>query len=518
MYKSGIYIGDSSTEINADPKEIVDYAASTSENTQEMSNSTTENISVQIGQKNVSATMTETFMTKTKVKNVSTATTDMKYQRPSPGCAVETTKAVKTVFNNNDKADDSLSDHSAVCASSLQHLPFSVRKVVNFADNNTHGICTLYDRQYTPPKLSLVGAHVHSYRERELSEDILYQGIWQQNRTKFAPKKRSHSDIATKKIIVTKKHYSKEKLQCVRQRNSTTAIKNCSNPSLKRTAAKPTMSKDFIYKNIVMAKSGNQEAASKVKKMFVTKKETSTKSKQNISIKKTLLVSDRKNPLVGPIVIDKERIRKIKETIPPDVALAKRKTRVIPTDVNKIEKKVNISHRLPSKVKKEVPEQETGLETNSNFTSVDMDADKAKVKCTFNDTTVIASYSDVISADGTEHRLNCISVNAEFSESLENSTLAYTTVDKEPYFPNHTNGVENVSMDNEKSAEGDPEFMSNFKSLAKLKQDIISSNEVLARLQHDFEQKVEKQILGTRARKNVNRKYSGKVNISCYLI
>lgn len=53
--------------------------------------------------------------------------------------------------------------------------------------------------KYSKPKLCCGGIHVHSFKDRQVSEDIIYQGEWQRYRAKSCRKK-IHSTILAKKI------------------------------------------------------------------------------------------------------------------------------------------------------------------------------------------------------------------------------------------------------------------------------------------------------------------------------
>ncbi|CAH0405786.1 unnamed protein product [Chilo suppressalis] len=63
-----------------------------------------------------------------------------------------------------------------------------------------------FTRKYTRPKLSNGGVYVHSYKDRQVSEDVVYQGKWQKYTTSKTnqPKKKSYN-VVTKKNPTNKR-------------------------------------------------------------------------------------------------------------------------------------------------------------------------------------------------------------------------------------------------------------------------------------------------------------------------
>lgn len=69
--------------------------------------------------------------------------------------------------------------------------------------------------KYVRPKLSCGGVHIHSYKEKQTFEDIVYQGEWQRQSPKLITKKFSPSSInkkRTESYIRKNKIYSKDKI------------------------------------------------------------------------------------------------------------------------------------------------------------------------------------------------------------------------------------------------------------------------------------------------------------------
>lgn len=54
--------------------------------------------------------------------------------------------------------------------------------------------------KYSRPKLCCGGVHVHSYRDKQVSEDIVYQGEWQRYRPKALARKKTFNIMASRKV------------------------------------------------------------------------------------------------------------------------------------------------------------------------------------------------------------------------------------------------------------------------------------------------------------------------------
>ncbi|XP_072935151.1 uncharacterized protein Hen1 [Epargyreus clarus] len=75
--------------------------------------------------------------------------------------------------------------------------------------------------KYVRPKLSYCGIHVHSYRDRHVSEDIIFQGEWKRNGPKILAKKSpcAHTISRKRDVLIKKKTVeSKEKI-CPRKQD-----------------------------------------------------------------------------------------------------------------------------------------------------------------------------------------------------------------------------------------------------------------------------------------------------------
>lgn len=69
------------------------------------------------------------------------------------------------------------------------------------------GIGRKFSSKYVRPKLSCGGVHVHSYKDRQSSEDVIYQGEWQRYRPKPLAKRKPINSVVAKKFneIASKK-------------------------------------------------------------------------------------------------------------------------------------------------------------------------------------------------------------------------------------------------------------------------------------------------------------------------
>lgn len=586
MFKTGIVISDSMTELKAEAKGIIDFGTSTLEHdTTENVRCITENAknmcdevilsfaikrnnansNLELLHKSVSSAMNATILTdalhdESRMKQISTMMTNENFSSPCCRNVPVETDLIKDVFSFN-KMDDSLSDHSAMCGTSSSRIwkhfprllpPSPHHKEVQSTDTSTHGIPSMYDKQYSTPKLSFVGAHVHSYKDRDVSEDILYQGVWQKNRMQRAPKKRSLSDITTKNSYIDRKYYSKEKIKSGRSRNSTSDLKSSSTVTVKRNAVKLTTSKDFISKNIIS--SGKESPKEpKAKKIRGSKKSTGAKSKQNFIYKKTSAQVLDKKQFVSPNFLKKEQVMlpKRKQDFSPNVTLATRKSHYVSPNTSEFKKdepppnftsycisnrEITADNVTVLETKPELMLEKATAEIKPDFMSQNATLANADfmiknmtmietILCSETSNLELEYTADAMSVNRNVGEINAGNTyrNAVLVEPKPDLVISNTFVETKPdvmptkstfntFFPNCTKVIEMQPYCNDPNTEDpDPEFISSFESLAKLKQDIISSNEVLARLQQDFEQKVEKRILGSRNRKPLNVKH--KVNI-----
>lgn len=63
----------------------------------------------------------------------------------------------------------------------------------------------------SPPKLCCGGVHIHSYREKQVSEDIVYQGEWQRCRPKTLARKKMYNTVTSRKVAEAVLRKKKEK-------------------------------------------------------------------------------------------------------------------------------------------------------------------------------------------------------------------------------------------------------------------------------------------------------------------
>ncbi|XP_053600608.1 uncharacterized protein Hen1 isoform X2 [Plodia interpunctella] len=213
MFATGIKIGDSEMEVQS--KLNCDFGTYTGDNDCHCKTITPRTKSVGIKIKDSDTNI------KTKVEGFTMTQTD-EYHHDVGSKETEMIKAISSGL----KMEDSGSEYIGSVDGSSRKSPMIFESSPGFASDvmlksstsKEAGLCPKYTcMKYVPPKLSLGGVYVHSFKDKQTSEDILYQGEWQCCRPKALTKKRvvfSTSSVKklsemTKKLRVS----SKEKLQ-----------------------------------------------------------------------------------------------------------------------------------------------------------------------------------------------------------------------------------------------------------------------------------------------------------------
>lgn len=128
---------------------------------------------------------------------------------------------------------------SYCCSSAKQNLHLT-NSSINTSDSHCKGLLCrqgIMDQQLSPSKLlrsnlSCGGVQIHSYKEKQVSEDIVFQGEWQQLNPKTREKlKKNLTEISNKKrkIVSTDKLYLKkveQKLEVKTETKKPTQVRN----------------------------------------------------------------------------------------------------------------------------------------------------------------------------------------------------------------------------------------------------------------------------------------------------
>ncbi|CAG9783215.1 unnamed protein product [Diatraea saccharalis] len=125
------------------------------------------------------------------------------------------------------------------------------------------------------PKLSNGGVYVHSYKERQMSEDVVYQGDWQRYTTVAAPKKKSCNVVTNRTLELNKRIRNDNKDNACTNKNIRPAtvnlVRNNNVKNVKQVKKMPTVN------NMAKVTSCNKNAT-KVASKLTSKRLLSKKS------------------------------------------------------------------------------------------------------------------------------------------------------------------------------------------------------------------------------------------------
>ncbi|CAG9575548.1 unnamed protein product [Danaus chrysippus] len=188
LYTTGIKIGDSCVDI---PKNKVTYDFGTCTETCQSIINTKKSIGIKIKDsdinicKNESATMTEELNNREAVISPTQNVMDPKpLKSASLSVTDECSSHVFESVGSLTKSHTRLSELSRHTSDLLIQSPGE--------DKN------LPKTRYIRPKLSCGGVHVHSYKDRIASEDLVYQGEWQRSKLKTLAKKNPNATFVKK--------------------------------------------------------------------------------------------------------------------------------------------------------------------------------------------------------------------------------------------------------------------------------------------------------------------------------
>nr|XP_032524665.1 uncharacterized protein LOC116775511 [Danaus plexippus plexippus] len=190
LYTTGIKIGDSCVDI---PKNKVTYDFGTCTDTCQNIITNKKSIGIKIKDSDInickqeSSTMTEELNNRDAVIS---PTQNVNIMEPKPlksaslSVTDEFSSHVFESIGSLSKSHTRLSESSRYTSDFLIQIPGEDKNILK--------------TKYIRPKLSCGGVHVHSYKDRIASEDLVYQGEWQRSKLKTLAKKNPNAPIIKK--------------------------------------------------------------------------------------------------------------------------------------------------------------------------------------------------------------------------------------------------------------------------------------------------------------------------------
>lgn len=211
IFNTGIKIGDSTSEIQHTEKKCTDFGTSTNECANSFKTITPRFRSVGIRIKD-----SDTMIKERAESGTMTFENEISHVVPSMPHSFDSateTQLLKPV-SSRIKMEDSGSE---LCESvgSFRKSPFPFANLskntsdfqIKSSVSKDVGIDRKFSSKYVRPKLCCGGVHVHSYKDRQTSEDVVYQGEWQRYRPKPLAKRKPINSVVAKKVseIASKK-------------------------------------------------------------------------------------------------------------------------------------------------------------------------------------------------------------------------------------------------------------------------------------------------------------------------
>lgn len=206
IFNTGIKIGDSSPDIQTE-KKIADFGTSTFEcaNNYKTISPRMKSVGIKIKDSDIhiKERVESSTMTPENGRQRDNDTTAHRIlSSPNSFESATDTQLLKLVSSRL-KMEDSGSEF---CESvgSFRKSPFHFANTSDFQIKSSVskdvGVERQFSSKYVRPKLCCGGVHVHSYKDRQTSEDVVYQGEWQRYRPKTMSRRRGFNSIVPKRV------------------------------------------------------------------------------------------------------------------------------------------------------------------------------------------------------------------------------------------------------------------------------------------------------------------------------